>query len=387
MSNPYEAAATDLAAIREICERYGFCLVKGALSPEKLERLLAGMKAASGAYRGQPMPDLLGLPHIRHIYFDPDLLGIARALLGPHLVYDGEATFNYEEAIGGHTLNPFALLHCDAIGMPHNLRAIWRSPTDEIYRAYRFGIYFQDYRRASGALKVIAGSHRGDPDLYMGEKLISGAQTSHMLGTRKFKYTETRLPLHNVPSQPGDVVIWNLRTFHSAGAKCFVDDPSFAVHPDFEARYAAKPGVFAPPPGPRNAAFFDYAAPAPEIDLYIKYRARPTAESLRTALARRSDDEDSLALAAAHDIDVRNDALIAALVLAAAMGQAGETSAAGLRLYRLLKRHKEYSAHFRLFDQDRFRRAPTPDQAIDGAVSDILETLRSEGVLFAKPGA
>jgi len=37
--------------------------------------------------------------------------------------------------------------------------------------------------------------------------------------------------LLNVPSQPGDLVLWNLRTFHAAGAKLLAADPTLALHP------------------------------------------------------------------------------------------------------------------------------------------------------------
>ena len=85
MSDRYQASARDLPAIRGVCEEYGFCLVKNVLDAAERETLLAGMKAATEAHGGAPLPDLLGLPEVRHIYFDPRLLEIARALLGPRL--------------------------------------------------------------------------------------------------------------------------------------------------------------------------------------------------------------------------------------------------------------------------------------------------------------
>ena len=391
MPDPYQASATDLAAIREICEAYGFCLVKDLLDPAQLETLQAGMKAESEAHAGRPLPDLLGLPRLRHIYFEPRLLAIARALLGAKLTYDGEATFNFETQIGSFTLNPFSLLHCDAIGMPGDLRVTWKSPTDATYRAYRFGIYLQDYTRASGSLKVIVGSHRGDPQTYIGGNLFRNALTKRAIGARKFKYAESHHPLYNLPTQPGDVVIWNLRTFHSAGAKCFVDDPSFAIHPDLEARFADEPGLFAPPPGPRNAMFFDYAAPAEDIDLYLKYRARPSPASIPGHLARRSDGPEAIALAESHGIELRFDPVIMALsaeIATLERQRPVSDRVPGLRkrLYRLLSQHREYSPYFPLFDRERFARSPNPNAAVDSALADITTTLKVEGVLGARAG-
>ena len=349
----------------------------------------AGRPAGAAAHTGRPIPDLLGLPLVRHIYFEPVLLAIARSLLGPSLVYDGEATFNFEPAIGSHTLNPFALLHCDAIGMPHDLRATWRSPTDAVYRAYRFGIYLQDYTHASGALKVIVGSHRGDPQTYIGNNLMCETLSNRMIGARKFKYAETHHPLHNLPSQPGDVVIWNLRTFHSAGAKLFVDDPAFAVHPDLEQRFSDQPGLFAPPPGPRNAVFFDYAAPTEDIDLYLKYRARPSPSSVPGHLARRSDDPEAIALAESHDVELRFDPVIVALAAEIAVLERRPSPPAAAvaelrnRLCRLLARHREYSPYFPLFDREAFARSPNPNAAVDTALAGIAAASQREGVLSA----
>ena len=387
MSNPYQAPASDLNAVRAVCEEYGFCLVKNVLKPEDLEKLLAGMKAETAAAGDQPLADLLALPALRHIYFDPRLLKIATALLGPKLIYDGEGNVNFEESIGAYTLNPYAELHCDARGMPEDIKAHWRSPSDAIYRAYRFGIYFNDYTTASGALKVIVGSHRGDPAAYNDKRLLSAGVAHRVVGTQQLAYPATTFPLHNVPCQPGDVVIWNLRTFHSAGAKLFVGDPSLAVHPQVEEKMAQQaPDLFAPPPGPRNALFFDYAAPAEDIDLYIKLRSRPTTAGFAARLVRKSDDPASLQVAEEHGVGVRQDTLITTLAAVLATNHsanpiqpldAEKTRAVRARLHKLLAAHVEYSPYFPLFNRAAFDSAPSIDAAIDSAVRDILANLQA----------
>lgn len=385
MSAQYEAAATDLAAIRGICEQYGFCLVKGLLNRDDLSRLLAGMKAASHAAGERPLSDLLGLPELRHIYFDRRLLAIAQALLGPALVYDGEGNVNFEETIGQYTLNPYSELHCDARGTREDLMAYWQSPSDAIYRAYRFGIYFHDYTAASGALKVIVGSHRGNPAVFRDSRLLSGGLGERIVGGQRINFPQTTHPLHNLRNQPGDVVIWNLRTFHSAGAKLFADDPSFAVHPTVESQIATQaPQLFAPPPGPRNALFFDYAAPCEEIDLYLKLRARPTMSGLEGRLDRRSDDPAALAAARAHGVAVRHDTLITGLAVALASNNgpnpvrkldAAMVETTADRLYGLLRTHEEFSPYFPLFDRGRFERAASRNAALSSAMDDIVGAL------------
>ena len=268
---------------------------------------------------------------------------------------------------------------------PGNITETWRSPTDAIYRAYRFGIYFQDYRHASGALKVIVGSHRGDPAAFQDSQLLSAVTGNRVVGGTAIAYPQTTHPLYNLPSQPGDVVVWNLRTFHSAGAKLLTDDPGFAVHPAVEAAIAAQaPHLLAPPPGPRNAMFFDYAAPCEETDLYIKLRARPTASGVAHRLDRRNDDPTGMALAAAHGVSVRHDGLITALALTLATNDTASPvrklspdgmQAAAARLYALLQGHVEYSPYFTLFNRARFEQAAKFNAALNGAISDIVDSL------------
>lgn len=388
MSNQhqYQADATDLSAIREVCERHGFCVVKNVLERTDLASLLDGMRAASRASDHSSRLNLLGLPELRHIYFDPRLLAIARALLGPHLVYDGESAINFEESVGAITLKPYANLHCDAQGMPDDLAAIWRSPDDAIYRAYRFAIYFQDYRRASGSLKVIVGSHRGDPARYEDDRIFTGSMEKQAIGPHRVKISGVRHTLYNVPSVPGDVVVWNLRTYHSAGARLFADDPAVAVHPRVENDIAASaPAMLAPPPGPRNALFFDYAAPCQEIDLYIKLRARPDERTLAAHLSSRADDPELMRIFAKHGIHARHDGLISALAvtLNACQGPAkrlsfppAEVQEMSDRLYGLLQAHREYSPNFPLFDRERFEQAPSREAALASAIEDIVNGLQ-----------
>jgi len=89
------------------------------------------------------------------------------------------------------------------------------------------------------------------------------------------------MPLYIVPSEPGDLVIWNLRTMHSAGARRLAAKPNLAMWPKFQDEiFQNIPNVFLPLPGPRNAFFFDYGTATEEVDLYIKHR------SLRVAPGR-----------------------------------------------------------------------------------------------------
>src|SRR5262249_47866492 len=149
----YEKDASDLSGILACADTHGFCLVRNVFTEQEVGNIKAGMKMSHEAFAGD-VPDLLSCPPLREILFDARILAIARTLLGNDLVYYPETAVNYEETVGSITLQPYSVIHCDAVGTPDNLRKQWRSPTDALYRGYRFGLYLQDYERHSGGLKI-----------------------------------------------------------------------------------------------------------------------------------------------------------------------------------------------------------------------------------------
>lgn len=109
--------------------------------------------------------------------------------------------------------------------------APWES--DHIVPMWRFAVYFRDYTANSGGLQVVPQSHLGP--------LSEATDTTKRV---------------LVKSRPGDLVVWNLRTFHAAGA-------------DNDGK---------PHATPRNAIFFDYAAPGRDLDRYVAWRAEVKAK-------------------------------------------------------------------------------------------------------------
>ncbi|MBY0531644.1 MAG: phytanoyl-CoA dioxygenase family protein [Xanthobacteraceae bacterium] len=284
--------------------------------------------------------DLMSIDSLRPVLIDPNLLKIAKALLGEQLVYYGETALNYEAEAGKITNNPFRVLHADARGTPNDVNKTWDPKPGQIYRGYRFGIYFRDYTRYSGGLKVAPGSHVvgqaafkkpfGGLRKFFGKKVsLNGAGTIPLPG----------FELYDLESEPGDLVIFSLRVFHSAGAARLKDNPALALHPEIENDlWTSRPDLFHPyPPGPRNTMFFDYAAPGEEIDLYIKWRAWRAYKAKADEADYYAFDKDGVVQeAAAHGITMRFDKIIAA----AAVRGGQET-----RLQALKARNKEYSEH------------------------------------------
>ncbi len=313
-------------------------------------------------------PDLMSCPSVRNVLFDPRVLNIARALLGQDLVYYPESVLNYEDRIGPITLAPYAQLHCDAMGMPTDLYQQWQSPTDATYRGYRFGIYIQDYESHSGGLKLCPGTHRGDALSYIREAVEMPVKDTVHIGPHTAEAPQTSFPLYNVPSRPGDLVVWNLRTVHSAGARLLREAPTQAFHPAFEDYIEATwPELLCPIPGPRLTMFFDYAAPAEDIDLYIKSRTAWIEEGgFQKYVAAQYDTPAVVTHAKQQGIRFRFDHLITTLAVGLIGQRFADPQAVGARLLALADQHEEFSPHFPLFDLARYRavRTQAPDQAL-----------------------
>lgn len=351
----YDADSGDLEAVKAIAEEHGFCLVRNVFSPAEIEKIKAGMKETHAVF-GDEAPDLLSCPALAWLLFDDRIVSLARRLLGDELVYYAESNLNYEEEIGPYTLSPLMDLHCDALGRADNLWEAWRNPTDEIYPAYRFALYFHDYGVSSGALKVAVGSHRGDPDPITKSGGLSTQTRGMSYGGQDFQIFTPSIPLYDVPARAGDVVIWNLRTFHSAGAKRLRSSPDIALHPSVEKNLAKiVPEAFYPHPGPRIAVFFDYGAAAEGTDLYIKNRAFGRAARGQLSYAHSAHDSPAnLELARRHGVTVRHDSLIIALAVALTDRKASDVNATAHRLMNLLVSYRAFSPHFPLFDSAKF---------------------------------
>jgi hypothetical protein len=394
-SSRFAAAANDAAAIKEITERYGFCVVKGVFAAHELTRMLEAMRAATLKFPDAAEPDLLSVPSLRWLLFDDRVLAIARNLLGEKLVYYGEANLNYEAEAGEYARNPLMKLHADAMGRPDNLNSYWKPDpvSREIYPSYRFAVYFGDYARHSGGLKVVPESHlmnhgelRKDPSQI--HKLDLGGGV--VAGMPVLSYG-----MHNIGSEPGDLVIWNLHTMHSAGALRLKAWPDAALLPQVEKQLWLKaPEVYEPGPGPRNAIFFDLGRPSPEVDLYIKCRALYKNRIFEKPIHRSStyDDPDVIAQAAHHGVELRFDAIIVslALTLIDATWRAGGSldvleapvmMSLRRRLMSLCEINADFSPHFCMVSQKGLEGVKTDQGRLVATLNQMCEFLMNTGFI------
>lgn len=377
-------AGNDPAAVKTIAERFGFCLIRGVFTPDETAALEREIALRSADYPGG-FPDLYSVPSLKWVVTDGRIQALARALVGEPPVYYRLTSVAYEPVPGPLTEKPYNEFHCDARGMPHNLFESWNGDGVKIYPGYRFAIYFRDYSNASGGLKVAVNSHRGQHEFFrqfhFPEAVQRLPQVVTPLNGRGYKLRTAPFELFNVPSMPGDVVIFNLRTFHSAGAFRFKDRPDLAVLPAVEKGLAGLPhGAelrVADPPGARNAVFMDFCSPDGDVDLYIKWRAWTMHDHSPNAADRPtlkiSNTQPFAGLRFRNDISIVENAR--ALQAMAADRKIDLGTAQGLgdlpdgardlaqTLLTLCETHEEFSPYHPLFDIAAFRRIPGDNAA------------------------
>ncbi len=334
----YAKRPDDLEGIKQTAEKYGFCIVKGLFSAERMREMEALM--AEEWKRGTSR-DLMSSDQLRPVILDDKILRIANALLGKELVYYGETSMNYEPEAGKIANNPFRTLHADARGTPADINKTWDPAPGQVYRGYRFGIYFRDYTRYSGGLKVAPGSHHLGQTKFKpprGLRNFFGKHRVDLPDGSSIKIPTASYELYDIASEPGDLVIFSLRVFHSAGAARLKQNPNYAMHPAIENDlWKSQPDLFHPyPSGGRNTLFFDYAAPGEEIDLYIKWRAWRSYNSGGDNVEEFNfDDERIVREAAAKGISMRFDKIMAKALKA----KQNE------RLEKLKANNREFSQH------------------------------------------
>jgi hypothetical protein len=111
------------------------------------------------------------------LLLDPRILEIAKTILDGQPVHFGES--NYQIGLGDRGF------HRDGVDRIYPIGSDW----EDDYKIIRVGVYLQDHDKCSGGLKVQKGSHRKAK----GKRIL-------------------------LDSKAGDVVVWDLRTFHSGNS-------------------------------------------------------------------------------------------------------------------------------------------------------------------------
>lgn len=266
-------------------ERQGFAVVKSVFSLDEVLEMRRRCAAVFARTEGK-IGDIATYPELREILLDERVVAIARAML-ERPVYFGDSTFYANSRFDRH-------MHNDAHGDVED-------PSVSTYSILRMGLYLQDHAFHSNGLKVGPGSHRTVFwNVRNGLRLLGVG--GKRLSLRAFKPTG----YYNVPSEPGDLVFWNLRTHHAGHALRLRAMDGVALPPTLEhwlpARFAR------PMPKDRYAIFSSWGRESPELDRYIKqigYSPHNQAYWQRSGF----DGPEARAAFRERDVAVRDDVL------------------------------------------------------------------------------
>jgi hypothetical protein len=247
------AAGLDLIASkrRDFLSAYegdGFAIVKGVFS---LEEVLAMRKTCADVFAraGGKIGDLATYPELQNVLLDDRVLAVARAALGDSITYFGDSNFYANSRFDRH-------IHNDARGDVDD-------PSRSDYPILRMGIYLQDHAMHSNGLKVRPKSHKSVFwTVRNGLRLIGVG--GNRLSVRAFRPRW----FYNVPTEPGDLVFWNLRTHHAGHALRLRVFDNLALPPAVEGFLPAR--VTRPMPKDRYAIFMSWGRESPALDAYIK---------------------------------------------------------------------------------------------------------------------
>jgi hypothetical protein len=226
----------------------GYTVVRGLFSAEEVKRLRAiALETAAEAEREGRLAtqtgkegttrarggDLLSMPSLRHVLLDPRVVGVMSQLIGGEPVYFGDSSFR----VGKCGLRGW---HRDNVN-----RRRWRKGPDwsDPYPLLRCGLYLQDSARHSGGLALRPGSSR--------------------LGA--IRPTLPKL----VDNHPGDLIVWTLRTVHSAEVVRLRGLPGLPLHPRLQTWLP--PSLRAAEDGERIVLFMTFGGAGEQLDYYIDY--------------------------------------------------------------------------------------------------------------------
>lgn len=216
--------------IRNVLERNEVELLRTAIvrHTERAKSLGHVLRVATG--ETVPVGDLLGRSGVGWLLSDARIVEIARRLIGrDDIVYFGDSGI----MVGGDGRG----FHKDNTNRDTAAHPDWQSP----YTLIRMGIYLKDHAYHSGGLKVRRSSH-------LHADVTSGR-------------------IVNVPSHPGDIIVWSLRTTHSGHTIRVRGLPFLRLQPRFEQRLPK--WVRMPEDGTRIAAFLTFGTDDEHLRNYV----------------------------------------------------------------------------------------------------------------------
>ena len=253
---------------RYIYHRDGYVLIKNLFSTveinkfrEAIVKVSRDLSASKGSvYQG----DIFTYDDLRKFILNKKITKQIKELLGNEIIYYGDSSFRIEDK------NEISLKNASVgVGYHQDIpETEYADPTTTNYNLVRMGIYLQDIKNYSGGLKVRKGSHR---HVFIGRYNIMrllGLSEKPKLSLGAFRIGAGI----NIEAEIGDVIIWNLRTWHCGYAKRLKFFPRLHLSPRIE-RLIPDSWCCPLDMNGRIAVFASFGAPSPELDRFIEDRS------------------------------------------------------------------------------------------------------------------
>ncbi|MBC7427478.1 MAG: hypothetical protein H7336_02630 [Bacteriovorax sp.] len=240
----------DKDKILENYNRDGYVLLKNVFSPEEIRSIrekITNLSSLEG--------DVLSHESLREVLLDERVLEPLRIILKGKLVYFGDSCVQSEKKEGTR-------------GFHRDSKEDFEDPTKTDYPIVRLGIYTQDHVQHGGGLKVRQGSYKRE---YFGKQNISRALFGKPYGPLSWKALRIGKSI-NLDIAPGDLIIWNLRTWHSGHAVRLKFFRRFSINPKLEKHIPKsflRPSIL-----PRMVIFSSFGVSSKELDTYVAERAK-----------------------------------------------------------------------------------------------------------------
>lgn len=233
--------------------RNGYVVVKNLFTREQTthlrERIEALHRRTQGTVEQNPDPlyprasffvgDVFGKPELAdqdYVFLDRRVVAVIKSLIGEPIVYFGDSSIQIGEATRG--------FHKDNVDRSDAGGPDW----DSEYTIVRCAFYLEDHSRHSGGLKVRVRSHN-HASRHRGRSV-------------------------NLSTEPGDLVVWYLRTSHSGNAVRLKGLRGLSLHPRVEGLLPR--WLRAPEELERIAMFCTFGRPDHHLDRYIDYQRTRT---------------------------------------------------------------------------------------------------------------
>ena len=252
----------DKENLKKIFWRDGYAVIKSVYSQDQILRFRNFIKKEGQEIvgseqkdwrnlEGKGLKDVLSYEELRDAILNETLLkSIKHIFDDEEICYWGYSRFRYNE-------KTYRNIHNDA-------KSDYQNPFKTKYPIVRIGIYLQDHKNFSDGLKIFKKScHSTKLGRTLLRKIIKEKELRYLL--------PQRFNSINADTQAGDIIIWNLRTCHSANALRLKYFKNLSLRPTIE-NFLEKylPQILLPKENDRAVIFSDFGKMSQSLIDYIK---------------------------------------------------------------------------------------------------------------------